>query len=86
MHHSGVFGCTWLNEGEEICRFSGADFLGTLPGYGPVFGVVQRIVWYEAGCREENGEWVCDKYELLHWSGMEFWDEEAVCNYLVPEE
>lgn len=86
MRHAGLFGCTWLTVGEpvdEICRESGGMYIGTLPGYGVVSGSAGRTDWYETGCRDVNGEWVCETFEYLHQSGIEFWDLEPICNYML---
>jgi hypothetical protein len=77
LHYATGERYTWPGGEQTIGRISGAKWVGSLPGYGVVWGEAGRDVWWEA-CPYEG----CD-YISLHWSGMTFYDYEAVCNYML---
>ncbi len=75
---------TWINWYDTLYEYSGARFMGTIPGVGPVFGSPGRGVTYETCQGEYPDNWVCD-YETIHESGPNFDDLEAICNYMLGE-
>jgi hypothetical protein len=73
---------TWITWYDAWVDIRGAEWFVTVPGVGPVSGIVgnQHILEY---CHDEpNGDFVCE-YELLEFSGMIFDKPEAICNYLL---
>jgi hypothetical protein len=85
LHGSHLDRGYWISDDKTILFMNGLQEFGTLPGHGVVWGYAGTIKWSVTSCREDNGEWVCD-YELVHWGGMGFSDEETVCNYLLNGE
>ncbi len=68
---------SWPTEEQTIGRISGARWIGTVPGYGAVWGEAGRVVFWEA-CPYEG----CD-FIILHWSGVVFSNYEAICTYML---
>jgi hypothetical protein len=84
FHHSSQAHFTWITYDETEGHVNGANFIGTIPGHGVVWGWVGRIVWHEDDCYyNENGDWVCPIYEELQRTGMEIYDLDTVCNYML---
>ena len=85
LHSSRRERYTWIDGYHTLFEFSGSTAIGTLPGYGVVWGTVGRQVIYET-C---EGEWPnpgkCT-YEYLHEPGMVFNNPEAICNYWLNGE
>lgn len=72
---------TWPSDTQTIIKLTGSDWIGTVPGHGPVVGIAGNHTRLET-CHMEGDELVCDT-EMLKFSGMDFTDYEAVCNYLL---
>jgi hypothetical protein len=76
---------TWINWYETLIEFRGVRFMGTIPGYGPVFGNPGRLVTYETCTGEYPDNWLCEQ-EILQDSGPTFDDIETICNYMLNGE
>jgi len=84
LHGGQLTRVTWINWYETLIEVTGARFMGTIPGYGPVYGSPGRHVYYETCQGEDPEDWVCEQ-ETLFDSGPTFDDPEAICNYMVNE-
>ena len=85
LHGASQERWTWIFYSETytltLGKISGASWIGTIPGHGPVWGTVGMQDFLET-CTGQGEDQICQN-EYYHWSGMEFFDQEAVCNYLL---
>jgi hypothetical protein len=68
---------------EVVVRGTGTDWKASVPGHGVVAGYAGNLVYTETCTQDEQGEWSCEFGEVLKWSGMDFKDDDVVCNYLL---
>jgi hypothetical protein len=68
---------TWPSETETIIKITGSVWFGTLPGHGPVVGSAGNLTLRQT-CSEDD----CDT-ETIKFSGMDFTDVDAICNYML---
>jgi hypothetical protein len=81
IHLSTTSTWDWIYWYDAIITVRGAEWKGTLPGYGAGIGTVGKQEIQDA-CHDEDSEWVCED-TLLHLSGMNYYDQEAICDYLL---
>jgi len=71
---------TWPSETETIIKITGSQWFGTLPGHGPVVGIAGNLTILQTCPLEGGGD--CQS-ETIKFSGMDFTNVEAICNYML---
>ncbi len=62
-----------------VMEVRGAEWIGTVPGHGAIVGIVGNQT-SQLVCKSKHKD--CE-WEVIKFSGMEFTDQEAICNYML---
>ncbi len=79
MHNAFESTGTWPDDNQTLMEERGIIWLGTVPGHGPIVGIAGKQTSLET-CTPDGED--CET-ELIEFSGIDFTDYEALCNYML---